>query len=69
MQLLDNTVTVLRQAVRLVKSDEHGRPVEIVTAQVEGADGPCTVTVVTPESDPQEFARLLALEQANAPAE
>jgi len=65
----DAASVVLRQAVRVVKSDDTGRPYEVVTATVEGATGAVDARVVTPESDPNEFARLIALEQAGAPAE
>lgn len=55
----------LRHAFRLCKRDDAGAVQEFVTFDDSGRPA----RVVTRDSDPAEFARLTALEQAGAPAE
>ena len=64
MEAREITGVVVRQALRLAKYDDQGRCTEIVCADSDGR-----LDVVTPESDPKEFARLCAREQAAAPVE
>lgn len=64
METREITGVVVRQAVRVAKYDDEGRCTEIVCADSDGR-----LDVVTPESDPEEWARLCALEQAGADAE
>ena len=54
----------VQHRLRLAKQDDQGRYIEFVCF----GDGRPTVTV-TPVSDPDEFARLVALEQSGGDAE
>lgn len=60
----EHTAVQVRHAFRLAKQDDMGEYTEFVCFDNQGHH-----VTVTPESDPAEFARLTALEQANAPAE
>lgn len=61
---VEQTTVAVRHAFRLAKQDDAGHYTEFVCFDNQGRH-----VVVTPDGDPAEFARLTALERANAPAE
>lgn len=64
MQHGTNVQMQVQHRVRLAKQDDAGRYTEF-RCFGDGRE----MTVITPESDPEEFARLVALEQAGGDAE